>query len=472
METKTIYEDIITNEDTAYINSGKDDSEMEERRNLIISAMVLNGTFANAESGIASSYIDEHNYMRRLVTDSLPANVAKIVEQALNWDALGRGKGGLAGSVVRYRLRDYFKEDRECITITKVTPEHLAITSEYAKYSQTHSKFAGTWHANAYNVLGLATSSFIRECHHWNAQNVKPIRALLGSLGQENELNESEYRKLFYLSIHPLPLEAFKMLLDIADNKGQTLVSDTVKSRLDVAPSGYADVCALGLAGKSFIREEYANKCQDLQRITDFIAISDHIKANAINYHPFAASMGVEPVKFDKVPYMDIMIVLAAYTKTIIGGTLANSPAVIKFIESQLRQVNKLCASFRANLERRSDDLLRILAGEEEITYDNIVEKINPIVKLADRLKKMSDEAESPISQAADKLYGKVVTIVERIDKPVGTVQYVTGPKVKLPKIRRTKTDKEAVPTVESGEGDEDELEPIDDTPNPLETTD
>lgn len=419
----------MSEEDENFIQAGQNDEEKNFRRNLIVSALALNGSFDAADPGVAVSYIPEDNYNYLFIPDvkTLPTAYCNIIEQALNWNALGRGKGGLAGASVRFSLRNYFAQDRECKVVTQLSKEISEIVKEYSLYSAQHSKFAGVWFANAWNVVGLAASCFIRECHHWNAQNNKAIKALIGSLSQENELPENEYRKVFYLAIHPLPLKVLAQVITMSKDPNQTYLSETVKLRLRVAPAGYADFCACAIAAQSFIREDYATKTKLIRQIVEMLHAAETIKNNPVPYHPFAAHMGVQKVDFQKAPYTEAMIVLAAYAKACIGGTLSNSPALTRFINEHLRKVNVLSQSFKEFNDRQSEDLMKVLLGEEEITIENIVEKVKPVAKVMERLKDISDS--KAITQATTLLE-------ERITEMITNLGVVKGHEIDISSIK------------------------------------
>lgn len=260
----------ISDEDQAYIDSAKTDEDRAFRNILITHAIHLNGAFDLASPGVGVAYIDRDNYFQLVLAPDnhalneeqaanmklFPQTVRDLVEKARNWAALGKGKGGFAGACVRFALRGYVDVHRETTLIKVITKEDLALAKEFAQYSNDHSILGGVWYKNAWNVLGLSCSNFIRESHHWNSQNTKPIKALLGSLSQENEITEPEYRKLFYLSIHPIPLDVFAKVYLKRDDQKDADLSETVKTRLNVAPAGFADFCACAIAAEAFLREE------------------------------------------------------------------------------------------------------------------------------------------------------------------------------------------------------------------------
>lgn len=407
-----------TKEDKLYIDSGIDEADKSFRTSIIEAAIALNGAIDVAQPGVAVSYIPEDNYYVNVALDMISINQIEILEQALNWHALGRGKGGVAGAAVRWRLRKYFNLERETKVVKDITKEHQVIVKDYIAYLAVNRSTAAVWASNSWNVLGLATSCFIRESHHWDANNTRPIKALLGSLNQENEITDSEYRKLFYLSIHPIPLDVFAITFFKALDPLDSDISATVKTRLNVAPSGYADLCACAIAAESFLHEDFASRCTLFKDISKVVVSAKLLKTDPISYHPFASSMGMKRKELSKVHLTEAMIVLGAYAKSCIGGTLANSPALIKFLELHARKVNKLVKGFNEYNERKSEDLIRVLTGEDSKDIEAVTDKIKPLAKLAERLKNMSDDRDSAVAKAARTVENQVVLAVERIAMP------------------------------------------------------
>jgi len=402
-------------EDTAYIDAGIDEPDKIFRKSVIDAAILLNGANDAAQPGVAVSYIPEENYYYRINVRDLPLNQLEIFEQALNWNAIGKGKGGIAGAAVRWRLREFFIPTRECRTIEKLDDSHKALVKDYILALNANRQTSSVWFSNAWNVMGLAVSCFIRESHHWDANNFKPIKALLGSLNQEDEIPENEYRKLFYLSIHPIPLNVMSLTYFKSCDPLDQDISATVKTRLNVAPSGYADICACAIAAESFLHEDFAKRCILFKDIVRVLNAAKQLKANPISYHPFSSQMGVTHVDFVKSPLIEAMIVLGAYAKSCIGGTLADSPALKKFLDLHARKANKLVKGFVAYNERKSDDLIRILTGSESSEIEIVGERIKPLAKLAEKLRNMSTDPNDAIAGAAKKVDLQIAKLVENV---------------------------------------------------------
>lgn len=376
----------ITKEDKAFIAAGENDGDKALRETIVLRAIEINGAVEIAQPGMSVSYISREHYVRIVnITDYAP-NMQATLEQALNWDALGRGKGGLAGTAVRAHLRHLFQDKRECIMVTKFDVKYLPLMKEYSEYSANNKHFYATWNANAWNVLGLATSSFIRECHHWNAQNTRPIKALCGSLNMEQELPESEYRKAFYLAIHPVPLIYLTAAYMKSKDPKDPDLSETVKQRLNVPPAGYADFCACGVAAQAFLTEKYAAYSSLLLDIKAVLKKTNDLRASPIGYNQFANQLGVKQKSFDKSRYTEAMIVLAAYAKSQIGGTLAKSPALGKFIEAHQRKVNKFVDAFDFYAQKKSDDLFALITGKNVTDLEDLPGKLKPLIKVQEQI--------------------------------------------------------------------------------------
>jgi len=372
----------INEENQKYIDGAEDEKDREVRREVIQRALELNGAVEAAQPGMAVSYINREHYVRLVSIEGFPETARNTLEQALNWEALGRGKGGLAGAAARFKLRNLFSNKRECVIVDAFDKKWAALMKEYVEYAANNKFFFATWFANAWNIVGLATSSFIRECHHWNAQNTRPIKALCGSLNMDQELQENEYRKAFYLAIHPLPLIYLTAAYAKSRDPSDLDISETVRQRLNVPPAGYADFCACGVAAQSFLTEKYAGHAALIGDIKYVLRKTNELRKAPLGYNPFAAQLGVAKKEFSKARYTEAMIVLAAYAKSQIGGTLAKSPALSKFIEAHQRKVNKFIDAFEYYSQKKSDDLFSMITGKSTSSLEDLPDKLKPLLKV------------------------------------------------------------------------------------------
>jgi len=353
----------LTNEELQWIAGGANDEDKATRKLALLNLLEMNGL--KFEPGIGKSYIPQKNYFQLFTAKGLPASVVDAVQNALNWDALDRGVGGLAGAGVRRGLLDMVDPKRECTVHPALTPEITVILKAYNDYTNTRKDFIPFWAAQSRNVLGLAGAIFNREMHHWNAENIKPQQALMGSLNQQDTIPETEYRKLFYLSIHPIPLRTMEELRQsIAAGKTQG-INDAVTSRCRSAPASCGDIhaCAQAipdLKGEPFFAKFGGTIRNELESITK---LNSEIMSNASSYHSFAANYGKDRILVDKIYLKRVMACLCAYIIVNIKGSLAQSAALRKFRSNNARTVQKWIAAFEKAAET-ADFSLELLTAD------------------------------------------------------------------------------------------------------------
>lgn len=338
----------ITDADKNWIDAGKDEAAKTMRKTAILNLIEMNGL--KFDSGIGKSYIPEKSFYQLVVDSKITDSVNEIATAALNWDALGRGIGGLAGAGVRLGIKNLIVAERECKIHETYTAEIEAIVSDYVAFSSNKKDILPFWRVQAFNILGLAAAIFNREMHHWNAENTKPQLALLAALNQQDTIPDSELRKLFYLSIHPVPLESLEMLRqNIVDGK-QPGINDAVTSRCKSAPAGTGDIHACAQAITDLVSEAFYTKFGKAIRaeIETLQKINVEIINNAGAYHAFAANYGKKRIIIERILFKRAMICLCAYIHVNIKGSLASSAALKKFKNANSRMVQKWIAAFES----------------------------------------------------------------------------------------------------------------------------
>jgi len=347
----------IDEKDQAWIDDEKDAALKEVRKNAILNLMEMNGL--KFEPGIGKSYIPEKNYLQVFENGALPENVQRSLTNALNWDALGRGIGGLAGAGVRIGLMHLRDLKRECKTHNLVTPEIMAIVRDFNEFVATRKDILPFWTAQCFNVLGLAGAIFNREMHHWNAENIKPQQALIGSLNQQDSIPENEFRKLFYLSIHPIPLASMEELRQNIVNGSVPGINDAVTSRCRSAPASCGDVHACAQAIHDLKSESFYNNFGENMRgqIDELDNLNRKIMKDAASYHNFAANYKKQRIIVDKVTLKRSMACLCAYIMVNIKGSLAQSAALRKFRSNNARTVQKWISAFEAAAQNTAETL-------------------------------------------------------------------------------------------------------------------
>jgi hypothetical protein len=353
----------INDDDQKWIDSAATTEAKAVRKTAILNLIEMNGL--KFDAGIGKSYIPEKNYFQILADKSLPKDVNDIATSALNWDALGRGIGGLAGAGVRAGIFELVDRSRECTTHVKYTEAIDTIVTEYVAFTSTRKDIFPFWATQAYNVLGLAAAIFNREMHHWNAENTKPQLALLAALNQQDTIPDSELRKLFYLSIHPIPLRALESVRQSIVNGKQPGINDAVTTRCRSAPAGTGDIHACAQAIADLTSEAFYGKFGESikNEIHYLINLNIEVINNAGAYHAFAANYGKDRILIDRIKFKRAMICLCAYINVNVKGSLAASAALKKFKNANSRMVQKWIAAFEAQAGVDSPSLVQ-LAGD------------------------------------------------------------------------------------------------------------
>jgi len=350
----------ISIEDKNWISSGSTDEIKAMRKNAILNLIEMNGL--KFDSGIGKSYIPEKNYFQIVIDKSLPSDVNDVATLAMNWHALGRGIGGLAGAGVRVGILGIVDRNREVTVHDKYTEEIEAIVSDYVSFTTGRKEIVPFWIAQAFNVLGLAAAVFNREMHHWNAENTKPQMALLAALNQQDTIPDAEMRKLFYLSIHPIPLRELEILRQKIVSGKQPGINDAVTSRCKSAPAGTGDIHACAQAIVDLTSEAFYGKFGTAIKteIETLSNVNIDIINNAGNYHAFAANYGVERVLIERAKFKRAMICLCAYINSSIKGSLAQSAALKKFKNQNARMVQKWIIAFDAQAGEDNPSLAQL----------------------------------------------------------------------------------------------------------------
>jgi len=338
----------INVDDQKWISSGKDDATKDMRKTAVLNLVEMNGL--KFDAGIGKSYIAEKHYFQIVNDKDLTDNINAIATTAMNWDALGRGIGGLAGAGVRDGIKQFVSADREFKIHNKYNEDIEAIVSDFVLFTSNKKDIIPFWATQSLNVLGLASAIFNREMHHWNAENTKPQLALLAALNQQDTIPDGELRKLFYLSIHPVPLNLLEGLRqNIVDGK-QGGINDAVVSRCRSAPAGTGDIHACAQAVSDLISEAFYNKFGNAikHELDTVLNLNIEIINNAGSYHAFAANYGKERVLIERSRFKRAMICLCAYIFVNIKGSLASSAALKKFKNANARMVQKWIVAFEA----------------------------------------------------------------------------------------------------------------------------
>lgn len=360
--------------------------------------------------GVAASFIRRNEFVQMLDIDGLGARAHKAIFLALNFAACGRGLGGACAAAVRYALRDKFDVTREC-TVHDGLPAGVAdLIGEYKNATTNKEDVVNFFMTNALSVAALAGALMNKTGHHWNSDHRHPQIAFINSMGLKDSFGEQDYRKAFYLAIHPLPL-AYTEALRRGVTDGQIQgVAEVVRMRSGGPPCGYGIINVCASVAPSLLREGIldpalyvdeieiainpdadAATIQSTQRknrdirakIASNAAIRNSIPGiraaigvvvqtnttlceRASEYHMFATHYGhASRVFLDIEALSSPMILLAGYIMSKIGGSLSKSPALAKFIAQHPRDVGRAIAAFDASSEGENlvDVLCAAVAG-------------------------------------------------------------------------------------------------------------
>lgn len=340
----------------------------------------LNGS--GEEPGTPSSYIDAREFVQLVDDLKVSPKVAKAMFMALNWNALGRGNGGIAGASVRWALKEHFISTRE-VTIHRVIPNGIVkLMEEYEKAVAPVRAMANFFVTNAISVATLAGAMVNKIVHHWDAKHKAPQKAFISSMGMADLIPDDQYRAVFYLAVHPLPLavtERFRSGVVAGSVSG---VADVVAMRCRGPPAGYGIVNACAAAVAPLLAEKYmqvdnyvpptaptyptdadmievynrqfekytadAAKTMAQRRNVDSIRdalerirqMNHELTMNAGHFHQFALKYGFPRREVaDLKMHENAMIMLVAYIFSRIKGSLSESAAVGKFRDQHAREV-------------------------------------------------------------------------------------------------------------------------------------
>lgn len=355
----------------------------------------LNGT--GDVAGVQASYINASEYVQSFAGIDLSDQMHKTLFLAFNWIALGKGIGGLAGSAVRWALRDHFILTREMRVHQAVPVNAPAVIQEYARFALLHKDLVNFFMTNAVSVAALAGAMVNKIVHHWDAQHPGAQKAFLNAMGMAAHVPEDQYRPLFYLSVHPLPLKFTEDLRALAAEGKAETVAEVVRLRCAGPPAGYGALNACAAAVPSLLAEKILNAdawpnlavpeppqdgddmkayIKEHARVSEYnvkmtarrnaipafrlklerlVRRNAEIALNAGHYHQFALKYGYrERLVHDCSSQTPEMVVITAFIMSKVGGTLASSAAIKKFREQHSREVGIAIEAF-GRMEDKGD---------------------------------------------------------------------------------------------------------------------
>lgn len=365
--------------------------------NAIRDILELNGT--GDIPGIQASYIEVGQYVQVFDDCKVSDAMKKALFMAHNWNALGRGTGGLAGASVRWTLKKFFEPAREMTRHTRVPAGSATLIAEYDRVAMNNRDLCNFFITNAVSVAALSGAMVNRIVHHWDAKHPGAQKAFISAMGMSDSLTDDQYRPVFYLAVHPLPLLVTEQMRAESAAGKLPEVAEVVRLRCEGPPAGYGALNACAAAVSSFLAEPIMNEGallekelppipdskdpdilaihrREVNQINTYnekvnrlavsvpklaIAVRAVADANAkiireaSHYHQFATKYKhAERLTLDMKLYEAPMIILSAYIFSKVKGSLAGSAALRKFRDQHAREVNKRMTAF-ANLDEGED---------------------------------------------------------------------------------------------------------------------
>jgi hypothetical protein len=410
--TSEYFDGNFTQTEQNYLDGIQDATKKNIMTSALIASYDSNGRVKQELPGVAKSYIRKSEFFQLVEIKDFPTGLARIYELALNWAALGKGKGGLAGAGVRYALRDRIDPTRETTFHTDIPDSAQELIKDYLEFYENNKDIQSLWAGNAWNVLGIATSCFIKESHHWDSQNTRPQKALIGSLNQLDSITDNEMRKLFYLAIHPMPLTLMNHVVNMSKDPANAEISEIVRMRLRVAPAGLAAICITGSTVPSLQVEEIAKKFpKDLvEKLDKLQSVTNDIMSDPVAFHPFASRMGVNRNLVDTSAHKRAMAISAAFIKSQLRGTLGKSPALNKWIGTEQRMVSRLQDAMDAYYENQNEDIVYIISGEHSRDWKE--ERLNEKLQTMKRIGKIEETSAIDLSEVKKATTAAIQTLL------------------------------------------------------------
>jgi len=355
--------------DEALINSIPDKADQSLVAALLVSVIDTNGTSDTIVPGIGKQYIDQSQYFY-LVNEpvdptklNVPLKTYDALERALNWNACGRGKGGIAASAVREFYRKKVDVNRETIRVDFDLKKYGVLLKEYLVELEMHKMIHAFWKANAENVIALAAAVMLKEGHHWDAANQRPQRAVLAALDQKDVFSDADMRKLFYIAVHPYPL--LDLMMYVTDANLHKNLNEAVRCRLKAPPAGTAGYIIAAIGARHLVNEEFFKFATDAFK-ADFAKLqtaATSIMSNPLAYHTMATLLSGKPrLDLPAIP-IETLSLNIAYIRTCVKGSLASAPSLNKLAEQNARLVQKYNAALDRYVETRSADIAEMISA-------------------------------------------------------------------------------------------------------------
>lgn len=379
LEVKGLDEDIKT-----YVGS-LDGSVKSVVSDLMKVEAEINGHATTMTAGQAKTYIEQKNYFQWVIDSSgkMPRKLLAKIEDAFNWQALGKGKTGVYAAAVRRGLRPYYSTRRECniIRVNGISDEIKVLLKEYTDVLVTVSKVAAIFRVNAKSFAAQSGANMYTKMHHWDAQSTNEYKALFNALDLRDAVSADDFRPIVYLSVHPLPLHVTNAFRKAAMGNLERVsipVEDRVLgvSEVYLPVSGYVNTVVMRCHGTAAGNAPFAICASALRimnsetyagRLFEFIERTSGVSSKEVfhefellrrfgeNFHAMAKEFHVKPMSIDKERYAMWMTIACAYIFEVSKGSMRKSKALAKFRDEHARLIESWTSKFRK--QREEDDM-------------------------------------------------------------------------------------------------------------------
>jgi len=331
----------------------------------------FNGALDAAKAGVGAAYIPTSAYFHVVVTgEGAERRISEdkkveIVELFYNWRALGKNRAAIYGAAIRFASRNQISLDREVTTLreAKIPADAKGDFDNFKTQLTRERQNAAIWAKQFPSILAMNGAALIAISHHWDSENVKPWDAIVQSLGQGDVIDTQMYRTMFYLALHPIPLEHVEYHRNLAASgtSGDYVNAVSIRARCTPATTGALMVSAA--AYNDFKAEPYFNEVKGALRLVveAHVTAAAQIREDPAKYCPLASAFGKVRTVVDVAAYKTSMIILTAYILESVKGSLARSQSLRKFQNANARSVQRWRDLFQAYVGQAGGTLVEEL---------------------------------------------------------------------------------------------------------------
>jgi hypothetical protein len=351
--------------------------DLPEEDNKLLVALLneFNGAYEATAAGVGAMYISKAQFWHVVMNGEAASTDPKVqvAEMFHNWKALGKGKAAVYGAAIRWAARNLVDLERECVKVAeaKIKAEDQADFKTFIQQWKRESINCANLAKQFPSIIAMQGACLVTISHHWDSNNLKPWKSILQTLGHADTLDEGEFRPVFYLATHPIPLKIVESFREAAaSGKDDSIVNSVqVRARCIPATAGAFMVCAAAIPdvrGEKFYKS-FEKAFGDLEK--KMVTLSKAVRSDPASYSPLATQFGKERLQLELEQFKALMIFLAGYIYQMIQGTLAKAASLKKFANANARQVQRWRDLLEKEAEKTGDTLqeeFNKIAGKDQ----------------------------------------------------------------------------------------------------------